>query len=138
MKWNWYMRVKRKPMYHDYICIYMFQYDWIDMMCDGWIIYSYVTILVEMKSVYWGFERKTRYYDYICIYMLQYDWIDMMCDGWIICSYVTILVEMKLVYWEFMFPWCMNDVYICNLYDWNEIKVLEIEKKSRYQDCIFS
>jgi len=71
--------VERTPRYHDYIWIYMFQY-LIDMMCDNWIICSYVTILVEIKPKVLEIERKSRYHGYICIYILQYDWIDMICD----------------------------------------------------------
>ena len=47
--------IERKSRYHGYICLYMLQY-WIGMMCDDWIICSYVTILVEMKPVYLGLK----------------------------------------------------------------------------------
>jgi len=94
-------------------------------------------------------------YIYIYIYgCTSLNWYDDL----IICSYTTILVEMKPMYWdwkEIKVPWLhmylydseqlnwydmwyewMMNTYI-NSYDWNEIRVLEIKKKSRYWDCIW-
>jgi len=85
----------------------------------------------------------------ICIYMLHYDWIDMICDDWIKCSYVTILVEMKLecqdwkkikvpmylyasIWLNWYDMWWLNYMFICHHFGWNEIRLLRIERKSRY------
>jgi len=79
-------------------------------MCDDWVIGSYIIILVEMKLVYWGLKG----------------------NQGIMVTYAPISFWMVEMIWLLLW---LNDESICNHYDWNEIRVLGIEKKSRYGDC---
>jgi len=105
------LRIERKSRYHNYTCLYMLQC-WIDMMCDNWIICSYVTILVEMKSVYQGLRGN---------------------QGTMV-TYVFIWFRTIELIWYVIW---VNDEYICNSYDWNKIRILGIEKKLGYRDYIW-
>jgi len=130
----------------------MFHYDWLERMCDDWIICWYVTIFVEMKPEYWGCKKIKVPWLYMYLYVLvRLNWYDMwwlnymfLCNhfGWNETrvlrikrksryhSYICIYV---LQYgWNEMTCVCLNDEYICNSYDWNKIRVMRIEKKSRY------
>jgi len=65
-----------------------------------------------MKSVYWGLKGNQGImvtYIFICFRTIELIWY---------------------VIW-------VNDEYICNSYDWNEIIVLGIEKKSGYGDYMW-
>jgi len=122
-------------------------------MCDDWFIDLYVTIMTEMKPVYGGLKgNQGTMVTYIYLYPLVWlNWCGM-CDDWVIGLHVIILVEMKPVHWGlkgnqgtmvihapisfktveiiWLLLW-LNDESICNHFDWNEIKVLGIERKSR-------
>jgi len=148
LKWNQGTMVKYVS-----ICFNM-----IELMCyaDDWGIDLYIIIMVEMIPVYWGLKGNQVPWLHIHLYVSVWlNWCGM-CDNWVICSYVIILVEMKPIYWRlkrnqgimvtyapislrmveiiWLLLW-LNDESICNHIHWNEIRVLGIERNSRYGDC---
>jgi len=138
--------------------MHLFTLVWLNwyVICDDWVIDSYVIILVEMKLVYWGLKGNKCImvtHASICfnmIELLSYVWwlsYRLICNhfGWnetgvlglktnqgTMVTYAPISFKMVEMIWLLLW---LNDEYICNHLDWNEIKVLEIERKSRYDDC---
>ena len=78
-----------------YVSIY---FSMMKLMCDDWVIDLYVTILVEMKPVYWrlkGNQGTMITHAPINFRMVEYD----CCYDWMMNAFVIILIEMKLEYW---------------------------------------
>jgi len=158
------IRVEMKPVYWELkvnqgiVVIYVsICFSMMELMCYAWwLIYRLVCNHYGWNETnVLGVERKPRYHGYIQLYASV--WLNWwgMCDDWVILSYVIILVEMKPVYWGLKANQCtmvihapisfrmvemiwlllwLNDESICNHFDWNEIKVFGIERKSRYGD----
>ena len=85
-------------------------FNWFGM-CDNWVRGSYVIILVEMKPMYWGLKGN---------------------QGTMV-THTPISLRMVEMIWLLLW---LNDESICNHFDWNDIRVLRIEKKN--QDTVIA
>jgi len=88
-------------------------------------MFLYVTILVEMKPVYWGLKGNQGMYLYPSI---RFNWYDMWYD-WMISTYAIHIIKMKSEYWGLKRNQGTGIAYesVWIQYDWNEVSMSEMK-----------